>query len=303
MNKKNGPFLQTEIRVILALLLSLLLSSSAFAADLKEIKEKGVLRHLGVPYANFVTGSGDGLDVDLMKLFAQDLRVRYHYVQTSWADVLGDLTGKKVRSKGDGVEILGDVPIKGDIVASGLTILAWREQVVEFSTPVFPSQVWLVARADSSLKPIKPSGRLDQDISTVKAFLRGRQVLGMLATCLDPSLYGLVKIGTNVKCFEGTLNELAPAIIKGEADLTLLDVPDALIALEKWPGKIKVIGPISPRQDMGCAFAKNSPQLRETFNRFFDRIKQDGTYLALVKKYYPSAPRYFREFFEDVKGK
>ena len=274
-----------------------------WGSDLPEILQKGELRHLGVPYANFVTGSGDGLDVDLMKLFAQDLGVRYHYVQTSWADVLGDLTGKKARPKGEKVEFIGEVPIKGDIVASGLTVLAWREKVVDFSTPVFPTQVWLVARADSSLKPIKPSGRVAKDISTVKALLRGRQVLGKLGTCLDPSLYGLAKVGADVKCFEGTLNELAPAIIKGEAELTLLDVPDALIALEKWPGKIKVIGPISPRQEMGCAFAKTSPQLREAFNRFFDRIKQDGTYLALVRKYYPSAPRHFPEFFADFKGK
>jgi hypothetical protein len=26
---------------------------------------------LGVPYANFITGSGDGLDVELMQLFAR----------------------------------------------------------------------------------------------------------------------------------------------------------------------------------------------------------------------------------------
>jgi ABC-type amino acid transport substrate-binding protein len=273
-----------------------------WGSDLPEILQKGELRHLGVPYANFVTGSGDGLDVDLMKLFAQHLRVRYHYVQTSWADVLGDLTGKKVRSKGEEVEIIGEVPIKGDIVASGLTILAWRETVVDFSTPVFPTQVWLIARADSSLKPIKPSSSIDQDISTVKALLRGRKVLGKLDTCLDPSLYSLEKVRADVKYFDGTLNELAPAIIKSEAELTLLDVPDALIALGKWPGKIKVIGPISPRQEMGCAFAKTSPQLRETFNRFFDRIKQDGTYLALVRKYYPSAPHHFPRFFEDFEG-
>ncbi len=279
------------------------LGRPVWGSDLPEILQKGELRHLGVPYANFITGSGDGLDVDLMKLFAQHLGVRYHYVQTSWVDVLGDLAGKKVRSRGEEVEFIGEVPIKGDIVASGLTILAWREKVVDFSTPVFPTQVWLVARADSSLKPIKPSGRIAKDVGTVKALLRGRQVLGKLDTCLDPSLYGLEKVGAHVKCFEGTLNELAPAIIKGEAELTLLDVPDALIALEKWPGKIKVIGPISPRQEMGCALAKTSPQLRESFNRFFHRIKQDGTYLALVQKYYPSAPRHFPEFFADFKGK
>ncbi len=271
--------------------------------DLPEILQKGELRHLGVPYANFVTGSGDGLDVDLMKLFAQYLGVRYQYVQTSWGNVLADLTGKKVRPKGEEVEVIGEVPIKGDIVASGMTILAWREKVVDFSTPVFPTQVWLIARADSSFKPIKPSDRLDKDIGRVKALLPGRQVLGKLDTCLDPTLYGLEKVGAKAICFEGNLNELAPAIIKGEAETTLLDVPDALIALEKWPGKIKVIGPISPRQEMGCAFAKTSPQLREAFNRFFHRIKKDGTYLALVRKYYPSAPHHFPKFFEDFKKK
>jgi ABC-type amino acid transport substrate-binding protein len=261
------------------------------------------LRHLGVPYANFVTGSGDGLDVDLIKLFAQHLGVRYHYVQTSWEAVLADLTGKKVKTRGEEVEVMEEVPIKGDIVASGLTILAWREKVVNFSTPVFPTQVWLIARADSSLKPIKPSDRINKDIAAVKALLRGRKVLGKLDTCLDPRLYGLEKVGVNVTCFEGNLNDLAPAVIKGEAEATLLDVPEALIALEKWPGKIKVIGPISPRQEMGCAFAKTSPQLREAFDRFFDRIKRDGTYLALVRRYYPSAPHHSPEFFEDFKRK
>jgi hypothetical protein len=44
-------------------------------ADLPEIKARGVLRHVGVPYANFVTGTGDGLDVELVTLFAQDLGV------------------------------------------------------------------------------------------------------------------------------------------------------------------------------------------------------------------------------------
>jgi len=170
------------VLAIVASLLILGLGRPVWASDLPEIKQKGVLRHLGVPYANFVTGSGDGMDVDLMKLFAQDLGVSYQYVQTSWKNVVGDLTGKKVRPKGEEVEVIGEVPIKGDMVASGMTILAWREKVVDFSTPVFPTQVWLVARADSSLKPVKPSGRLDRDIGRVKALLRGRPVLGKLDT-------------------------------------------------------------------------------------------------------------------------
>ncbi|GAB6162936.1 hypothetical protein JCM12298_20960 [Desulfothermus naphthae] len=40
-----------------------LAAQSIYAFDLPEIKKRGVIRHLGVPYANFVTGAGDGFSV------------------------------------------------------------------------------------------------------------------------------------------------------------------------------------------------------------------------------------------------
>jgi ABC-type amino acid transport substrate-binding protein len=272
----------------------------AFGGDLPEIKEKGILRHLGVPYANFVTGSGDGLDVELVKLFAKHLGIRYEYVKTSWGNLIGDISGKKVKPKGEDIEILGDTPIRGDIAANGITVLPWREKIVNYSIPTFPTQVWLVVQADSSVKPIMPSGNIEKDVAKVKNLLKGHTVLGVANTCLDPSLYKLEESGAKPKLFGGSLNELAPAIINDEAEMTLLDVADALIALEKWPGKIKVIGPISPLQDMGCAFAKTSPQLRDAFNRFFKQSHRDGTYLRLVKKYYPLVFNYYPEFFKKM---
>ena len=48
-----------------------------------EVMKHGKLRHLGTPYAHFVTGSGDGFSVELMQLFAKYLGVRYEYVETS----------------------------------------------------------------------------------------------------------------------------------------------------------------------------------------------------------------------------
>ncbi len=293
---------QRGIRLILATLLALSWTGVALAADLKEIREKGVIRHLGIPYANFVTGSGDGLDVDLVKLFAQDLGVEYRYVEASWESVIGDLTGQKVKARGDGIEVVGAAPIKGDIIANGFTILPWREKIVNFSTPTFPNQIWLVAKADSPLKPIVPQADVDQDIAAVRKLLKNRTLLGKANTCLDPSLYNLKPTGARIKLFPGSLNDLAPAVIQGEAELTLLDVPDALVALEKFPGKIKVIGPITEQQHMGCAFAKTSPELQKTFNRFLEKIKKDGTYLQLVRRYYPKVFSYYREFFEENNG-
>ena len=269
----------------------------AFGADLDGVKKAGVLRHLGVPYANFVTGVGDGMDVELMRLFAKHIGVKYEYVKTDWDNIFADLTGKKVVPKGSDIEITGESPVRGDIAANGITILPWRQKIVDFSTPTFPNQVWLISRSDSPLKPIKPTGDIDKDIAAVKKLLKDRTLLGKAKTCLDPSLYNIDITGAKVRLFNGTLNELAPAVINGESELTLLDIPDALVALQKWPGKIKVIGPISEKQFMGAAFSKDSPKLRAAFNKFMDEIKRNGTFKQLAKENYPFVFDYSPDFF------
>jgi ABC-type amino acid transport substrate-binding protein len=280
---------------LLALLLSAL---PAAARDLADIQKEGVLRHLGIPYANFVSGAGDGMDVELMQLFCKQIGVKYEYVRTDWGTVVEDLVGKKVKAVGDNVEFGPAVPVRGDLIANGFTILPWRHHVVDYSTPTFPSQIWLIARADSKMKPIKPSQNIDHDVATVRRMIRGKKVLALPKTCLDPALYKLSDTGADIGLFAGKLNELAPALVNNEAELTILDVPDALIALEKWPGKIKIIGPISRKQQMGVGFPKDAPKLRETFDRFLAGLRADGTYDRIVRKYYPTIYAFFPEFFK-----
>jgi ABC-type amino acid transport substrate-binding protein len=276
---------------------------ASVSRDLPEIQKAGVLRHLGVPYANFVTGSGDGLDVELMTLFARHLGVRYQFIKTDWKTLFPDLIGHTIRVKGSEVTLLEPAEIKGDVIANGLTMLNWRTKIIDFSVPTFPTQIWLVARADSELRPIEPTGNIEKDIVLVKGLIKGRVVLGKSNTCLEPSLYHLEETGAKVKLFAGGLNELAPAIINGEAEATILDVPDALIALEKWPGRIKIIGPISVFQGMGVGFSKTSPQLKKAFSEFLEKCQKDGTYLKLVKKYYPNVFAYYPDFFKDTSKK
>ena len=283
----------------LILSLCFLLIVSLFGRDLEDIKASGELRHLGVPYANFVTGLGDGLDVELMQGFAKHLGVKYKYVKTSWNTLFGDLTGRNVKNNGNDVVELDKVEVKGDVIANGLTMLDWRAKVVNYSTPTFPSNVWLIARADSATTPVIPTGLLSSDISNVKKTLKDKNVLNLPDTCLDASLYNLKSEGANISNFEKgrSLIEMVPQVISGKNDFTLLDVPDALIALEKWSGEIKVIGPVSEEQVMGVGFRKDSPKLLAEFNKYFDSIKKDGTYEKMVLKYYSGVFSYYPNFF------
>jgi ABC-type amino acid transport substrate-binding protein len=289
------------IALLTFLLSPFLAVAAAKANDLDEVRTSGVLRHLGVPYANFVTGAGDGMDVELVQAFSKTLGVRYEYVETDWGTVIPDLTGQTVKVTNGHAERQGSAPIKGDLLANGFTVLPWRQEVVSFSSPTFPNQIWLVARADSKVRPIEPTGDIRKDIELARALMKNRTVLTLAKTCLDASLYNLAATGAKVVAFKGKLNELAPALLNAEAEMTILDVPDALIALEKWHSRIKILGPISDKQQMAVAFPKNQPKLLAAFNAFLAKAEHDGSYLKLVKKYYPAVVGYFPEFFTGMK--
>ncbi len=269
------------------------------ANDLDEIKKSGKLRHLGIPYANFVTGLGDGLDIEIIQGFAKYLGLEYEFIPSNWDNIYGDLTGTNVRYENKKVTLLQNVQIKGDLIANGLTIIPWREEVVSFSNPTFPSSVWLIAKANSNIEPIEPTSTIQKDIANIKDLMADKTVLTRPNTCLDASLYDLenTKAKIVIHPSEKKIIEMVPSVINNEVDLTLLDVPDALIALEKFSGEIKVLGPVSQDQFMGVAFRKNSPKLLSEFNKYLEDIRNDGTFNKLVNKYYPSVSYYFNEFF------
>jgi len=286
-------------RRIVTLTVLAVLSGSALAADLDEIKARGELRHLGIRYANFVTGAGDGFDVELVQGFARHIGVKYTLVYTDFYSVIRDLLGKDVVRQGDKVSLAGDFPVKGDIIATGFTLLPWREQVVLYSEPTFPSQVLLVTRAESTYTPIKGSPNLVADIAQTKQLIGRKSLLVMEKTCLDPANYGLKGTGIDLKPYTRStnINEMVPTLLEGKVDFTLLDVPSAVLDLQKWAGRIKVIGPVSEEQILAAAFPRDAPQLRDAFNGYLRQVRADGTYDQLVKKYFPGIQRYFPEFF------
>lgn len=272
----------------------------AAGADLQEIRARGELRHLGIHYANFVTRDGAGFDVELVQGFARHIGVKYTLVVSDFYNVIRDLLGKDVVRKGDNIQLEGNFPERGDMIASGFTVLPWREKVLLYSAPTFPSQVLLVAPMDAADPPVLGQTSLAAEIAETRRILGKRSLLVMERTCLDPANYGLKGKGIDLRSYTRSTNldEMVPALLRGDAEFTLLDVPDAVLDLQRWAGRIKVIGPISEEQALAAAFPRNSPQLRDAFDDYLKRIRADGSYDKLVNKYYPGIRRYFPEFFE-----
>jgi ABC-type amino acid transport substrate-binding protein len=257
--------------------------------DLDDVRRRGVLRHLAVPSAAFVAGGGDGFDVELMREFARRLGVGYELVPTDWPAVLPDLLGRRAVARGTEAARARPAAARADVLASGRTALPPRTRAVAFSTPILVTQVWAVAVAGSEVQPIRPSGRLDKDIAAVRASLAGRWLLGLAGTSLDPSLYRLERTGARLRWLELQADELAAALIQGEGELALLDVAGTMAALRRYPGRLKVIGPVSSPMAVAAAFRPGAPQLRAAFDRFLAEVRGDGTLDRLLERFFPDA--------------
>lgn len=275
----------------------------AAAADLDEIKARGELRHLGIRYANFVTGAGDGFDVELAQGFARHLGVRHTLVYSDFYGVIRDLLGKEVAVKDGQVTLSGDFPVKGDMIATGFTVLPWRKQVLLYSDATFPTQVLLLAPAEAPVQPIAGSGNLPADIQQTKQLIGKKSLLVMERTCLDPAGYGLKGKGFDLRPYtkNTNINEMVPAMLNRTAEFTLLDVASVVLDLQRWAGRIKVVGPISEQQEMAAAFPPDAPKLRDAFNAYLRQIRADGSYDKLVRKYYPGIQHYFPGFFAQLR--
>jgi len=297
-NSKRRGFLSFKTILGVFLLLFCTGVQSSWAVTLKEVRERGTLRHLGFPYSQFVTPNHNGMDVDIIKLFAQHLGVRYEFVESPHTRMFADLTGRQYHLTDKGMTYAGSTLIRGDIAAAGLTVAPWREKIVRFSIPTFPTQVWLMTRAELPLVPITPSGHTEEDILAVKKQLKGRSVAGAKDTSIDPALYGLEEFGAHIIHYGSSAHDHIGALLQGNTDTILTDEPDALVLLGIWPGKLKVIGPISDKQRIAVAFAPESEELLEAFNAFLHSCMNDGSYDVIINRYYPEAVRNVEAFIE-----
>ena len=280
-------------------------AGAAAVHDLDQIKAAGVLRHIGIRYARFVEGAEGkvGFDVEIVRRFAQRLGVKYEFHETDWTTFAEQLTGNCCILGPDGkLRVIGQTNISGDIAASGITILESRQQLVDFSDPVFPTRVWLIARSDASFQPIRRTSSIDEEIASTWRIMSNQTVLCKTGTCLDPKVLELADHGVKCQLFQRSLNELAGAIISptvevGDAKMTVLDVPDVVVAMVGHSTQIKILGAVNKPQKMGAAFRKDCAKLRAEYNKFLAELRQNGEYDKLIDIYYPYVKRYFPEFF------
>lgn len=79
-------------------------------------------------------------------------------------------------------------------------------------------------------------------------------------------------------------------VMSGRADASLQDKPNVLYFIKlNGEGKVKGVGGAMQAEDYGIAFPKGS-ELREKVNASLAKLKTDGTYAAIYRKWFDADP-------------
>jgi len=164
---------------------------------------------------------------------------------------------------------------EADLIAADLTITAKRQRQVSFSNG------YLNTRQQIITNRYHPAIRGPAD-------LEGQTVHVRRGTSYQERLEELQATGLNIDVrlhVDVPTEELIRQVAAGDIGITLADEHIAQLNRRYYP-RARIVSPVSETQSIGWAVHKKAGKLRREMNRFFDQIKEDGTYAEIYDRYF-----------------
>jgi polar amino acid transport system substrate-binding protein len=207
------------------------------------------------PFEFKVDGKYTGFDIDLINAVAAELGAnKVEFVDTEFKGLVPGLLARKF-----------------DMVVSAMYITDERKKTIDFSDTYFPGGLSIMIKKDNSaIKGVKD--------------LTGRKVSVQIGTksakyLEEPQFKGLtlVKVETN--------NDMFMTLETGKVDAVVTGMPAArTYARER--GTVKVLPETLTQEFYGYGIRKEDKELTEAVNAALKKIKSDGSYDRIVKRWF-----------------
>ena len=199
-------------------------------------------------------GKRTGFDIDLVDAIGKVLGRPIEWVDIDFKGLIPGLISKRF-----------------DMAVSAIYITDDRKKVVDFTEPYYAGGLVAMVRDKS---PIRKLSDLDGKKVTVQV---GTKSVGYLQEHY-PKVQR-VEVEKNEEMFN--------LVAIGRADAAVTGKPAAYQYVRTRPG-LRVLDQQLTTEEYGMALRKDTPELTKAVNGAIDKLKADGTYAALVKKWFPS---------------
>lgn len=206
------------------------------------------------PPMEFVdNGKRTGFDIELMEAIAKNMGKQIEWIDIDFKGLIPGLISKRF-----------------DMAVSAIYITDERKKVVDFTDPYYAGG--LVAMVKDNNAAIKKLSDLD-----------GKKVSVQVGT---KSVSYLAEKFPKVQRVEVEKNqEMFSLVDIGRADAAVTGKP-AAFQYVRTRGGLRVLDEQLTTEEYGMALRKDTPELTKAVNASIAKLKADGTYAAIVKKWF-----------------
>ncbi|QUJ68457.1 transporter substrate-binding domain-containing protein [Photobacterium sp. GJ3] len=202
-------------------------------------------------------GSFIGFDIDIGKMMAKQMGVKYVPVNTAWDGIIPTLLTGKCH-----------------MINAGMTINAKRNMRVNFAEPyiIVGQSILLSPELEGKIKSYKDLNDSKYTIAT-KLGTTGEQAIKRMIS----------KAKLNV--FE-TQSDAVLEVANGKADAFIYDMPFNAIYASQNNGKVVHLDQPFTYEPLGWAVAQGDMDMLNFLNNFLRQIKGDGSYERVYNKWF-----------------
>ncbi len=245
----------------LILLLMIILSTFSFATKKLYVGTNAEFK----PYEYLEGDKITGFDIDFMNAIGKEIGYEVHWVNMGFDGLLPALQMNKV-----------------DAVIAGMSQTPERQKAVDFSMPYMftKSEHYVIVNENSSI--------------VKKEELKDKKVGVQIGTIQEEFTIQLGGIPQIYNAWTGALMDLQQNKISA---VIIADVSgNAYLANMKGLKKTDVV--IDNQPGASIAFRKGETELVKSVNEAILKLRDDGTYLQLLEKYFPERAEEFKESFK-----
>ncbi|MHD0316518.1 basic amino acid ABC transporter substrate-binding protein [Fusobacterium sp. THCT1E2] len=217
------------------------------------------------PYEYLEGDEITGFDIDFMNAIGKEIGYEVHWVNMGFDGLLPALQMKKV-----------------DAVIAGMSQTPERQKAVDFSMPYMftKSEHYVIVNENSTI--------------VKKEELKNKKVGVQIGTIQEEFTIALGGIPQIYNAWTGALMDLQQDKISA---VIIADVSGNAY-LENMKGLKKVDIVVDSQPGASIAFRKGETDLVKAVNEAILKLRDDGTYLQLLEKYFPERAEEFKETFK-----
>lgn len=203
------------------------------------------------------SGKYTGFDLDLIQAIADEAGYELEFQSISFDGLIAALQSGQI-----------------DCVASAMTITPERLKAVNFSDSYYKSGLIVAVKADNN------------EIKSMED-LKGKKIAVQSGTTGATQAQ---KVSDKVTHFTGA-DQAFLELKNGAADAVVMDYPVTAYFIQQGNKDVKMVGDIMSAEEYGIAVPKNKQQTLDDINAALKRLKENGKYEEIYKKWFGEMPQ------------